>query len=381
MGGVEDFDVKRANIRHHDVEAEIFERVHPEGSSIYERAKVSKSIAYIVQNCRAKDLCIDVGCGTGFVTGFELPHYRMVVAADISRKMLEVARKRLGRWESLNLVVCDAEFLPFKDGVADLVSVSSVLHHLPRPFSSLKEVSRVLKRTVLSMLPGSPAIRGLGVSSTFSTVSLCRKFCRLRGFCVLSVLWVEMLILTLVWMVWTMRRLMFIIQRASTRFSFHRLSLCLALRWFMRIHIIGFARARSNDRTLSIIKDCLWRVNFRTKIFTAKGGLGWQRQIVVENAEGDYILWVDADMILTNDYVKRHVDFMEKNPKVGIAKGLESLRNVKGVLPTLEVLSRLVEKMVNYQSSKNKYSKTLGTGGSIYRTKIIKDVGGFDKNL
>jgi SAM-dependent methyltransferase len=146
MVGVEDFDVKRANIRHHDVEAEIFERVHPEGSSIYERAKVSKSIAYIVQNCGAKDLCIDVGCGTGFVTGFELPHYRMVVAADISRKMLEVARKRLSRWESLNLVVCDAEFLPFKDGVADLVSVSSVLHHLPRPFSSLKEVSRVLKR-------------------------------------------------------------------------------------------------------------------------------------------------------------------------------------------------------------------------------------------
>ena len=146
MVGVGDFDVKRANIRHHDVEAEIFERVHPEGSSIYERAKVSKSIAYIVHNCRARDLCIDVGCGTGFVTGFELPHYGMVVAADISRKMLEVAKKRLGRWKSLNLVVCDAEFLPFKDGVADLVSVSSVLHHLPRPFSSLKEVSRILKR-------------------------------------------------------------------------------------------------------------------------------------------------------------------------------------------------------------------------------------------
>jgi len=119
----------------------------------------------------------------------------------------------------------------------------------------------------------------------------------------------------------------------------------------------------SNDRTLSIIKDCLWRVKFRTKIFTANGGLGWQRQIVVENAEGDYILWVDADMILTNDYVKRQVDFMEKNPKVGIAKGLESLRNVKGVLPTLEALSRSVEKMVNHQSFKNKYSKTLGTGG------------------
>jgi SAM-dependent methyltransferase len=143
---MDDFDVKRANIRHHDVEAEMFERAHPEGSSIYERAKVSWSLAYVVQNCRARDLCIDVGCGTGFVTAFELPHYKMVVAADISRKMLEVAKRRLGRSELLNFLVCDADFLPFKDGVADLVSVSSVLHHLPRPFSSLKEISRILKR-------------------------------------------------------------------------------------------------------------------------------------------------------------------------------------------------------------------------------------------
>jgi SAM-dependent methyltransferase len=142
---VDGFDVKRANIRHHDVEAEIFERAHPEGSSIYEMVKVSRSIAYIAENCRAKDLCIDVGCGTGFVTGFELPHYKMAVAADISRKMLEVAKRRLRPLEPLNLVVCDAEFLPFKGGVADMVSVSSVLHHLPRPFRSLKEISRILK--------------------------------------------------------------------------------------------------------------------------------------------------------------------------------------------------------------------------------------------
>ncbi|RLI39497.1 hypothetical protein DRO69_14200, partial [Candidatus Bathyarchaeota archaeon] len=94
----------------------------------------------------------------------------------------------------------------------------------------------------------------------------------------------------------------------------------------------------SSDKTLSIVKDCLRGAKFRTKIFTEKGGLGWQRQIVVENAEGDYILWVDADMILPKDHIKRQVDFMEKNPKVGIAKGIESLKNVKGVLPTLEVL-------------------------------------------
>jgi hypothetical protein len=79
----DDVEVKRSNIIHHNIEAKYFERLHPEGSSAYERAKVSKSIAFIAENSRAKDLCVDVGCGTGFVVGFELPLYKTVVATDI----------------------------------------------------------------------------------------------------------------------------------------------------------------------------------------------------------------------------------------------------------------------------------------------------------
>ena len=142
---VDDVEVKKANVRHHDVEAGIFERAHPEGSSIYERSKVLKSIAFIAENSDVRDLCVDVGCGTGFVTSFELPLYTTVVATDISRRMLEVARKRHGNFKSLNLVRCDAEHLPLKSEIADLVSASSVLHHLPKPSNSLTEMSCVLK--------------------------------------------------------------------------------------------------------------------------------------------------------------------------------------------------------------------------------------------
>lgn len=143
---IDDVEVKKANILHHDVEAGFFEQAHPEGSSFYEKTKVMRSIAFIVENSVARDLCVDVGCGTGFVTSFEVGLYRSVVAIDISSRMLEVARKRLGNFDSLNLLICDAELLPLKDEVADLVSVSSVLHHLPRPFGSLTEISRVLKK-------------------------------------------------------------------------------------------------------------------------------------------------------------------------------------------------------------------------------------------
>jgi ubiquinone/menaquinone biosynthesis C-methylase UbiE len=142
---VSDIEVKRANIIHHDVEAKIFERAHPEGSSIYERANVSKNIAFIAENSNRKNLCIDVGCGTGFVTSFELSLYKTVVATDISRCMLEVARKRLCHFGSLNLLVCDAEYLPLKGEIADLVSVSSVLHHLPNPLDSIMGISGILR--------------------------------------------------------------------------------------------------------------------------------------------------------------------------------------------------------------------------------------------
>jgi ubiquinone/menaquinone biosynthesis C-methylase UbiE len=142
----DDLEVKRANIQHHDAEANFFERAHPEGSSVYERRKVSKSIASIVKNSQTRNICVDVGCGTGFVTGFELPFYNRVIATDISRRMLEVARKRFGHYRSLDLVVCDAEFLPLRSQIADLVSISSVLHHLPRPYDSLRQISRTLKQ-------------------------------------------------------------------------------------------------------------------------------------------------------------------------------------------------------------------------------------------
>ncbi|MGB9671528.1 MAG: class I SAM-dependent methyltransferase, partial [Candidatus Norongarragalinales archaeon] len=90
---------------------------------------------------------------------FMLPFYEMVVAADISRGMVEVAKRRLGSACSLSFVICDAEHLPFKDGVADFVSVSSVLHHLPKPYKCLAEISRVLKKKGFVYITREPSFQ------------------------------------------------------------------------------------------------------------------------------------------------------------------------------------------------------------------------------
>ena len=172
-------EIKRANILHHDVEAEIFERVHPEGSSLYERSQVLKNVNFISGNSTANELCVDVGCGTGFVTSFELPLCKTVVATDISRRMVEVVKKRLGRFSSLNLLVCDAEFLPLRSEIADLVSVSSVLHHLPKPFSSMTEMSRVLKPYGFLYVTREPNLQRLRRFFDFFDQVIVRKFAKL----------------------------------------------------------------------------------------------------------------------------------------------------------------------------------------------------------
>jgi glycosyltransferase involved in cell wall biosynthesis len=147
-----------------------------------------------------------------------------------------------------------------------------------------------------------------------------------------------------------------------------------------RIKVV-FVDDGSKDQTLSIVRDCIRRIDMTAFVFhTSWNGVGNARNAVIANAEGDYILWVDGDMILSRDFLARLVEFMEKNPKAGIAKGRQALVPGRNALATLEAYSRAAGRMVDYQSRKGA-SKALGTGGSLYRVKAVEDVGSFDRNL
>lgn len=137
----------------------------------------------------------------------------------------------------------------------------------------------------------------------------------------------------------------------------------------------------SGDNTLSIIRECVSRIDISAEVFhTSWKGLGHARSMVSANAKGDYILWVDGDMVLSTGFVRKLVEFMEQHPEIGIAKGRQALKPGRNLLATLEAYSRAAGRMLDYQSEKARL-KSLGTGGSIYRSEIIKQVGGFDENL
>jgi glycosyltransferase involved in cell wall biosynthesis len=134
----------------------------------------------------------------------------------------------------------------------------------------------------------------------------------------------------------------------------------------------------SQDRTLSIIKEVLSKTSIRVRFFSENKGLGFARQIVVDSALGKYIIWVDGDIILSKDYVKEQVDFMEQHPDVAIAVGSFGLLPNDNWVAFLENIGYVIESLRHRGMAT---SNLLGTEGSILRVKAIRMVGGFDPDI
>jgi len=135
----------------------------------------------------------------------------------------------------------------------------------------------------------------------------------------------------------------------------------------------------SMDKTVDIVKQYLSKTNMKYRIFFEKEGLGVARQMVVDEAIGEYIVWVDGDLVLSRDYVKTLFQLMQTNPNVGIAKGKYSLVPGANSVATLEIYSRAAGKMVDFDSKIR--TSSMGTAGCIYRVKAIREVGGFDQGI
>ena len=91
---------------------------------------------------------LEVGCGQGTDALLVSKYAENVVAIDISRNALRVAKMLSAMDNSskkISFVAADAEHLPFREGVFDVVFCKDLLHHVPEPVLTLSEMRRVAK--------------------------------------------------------------------------------------------------------------------------------------------------------------------------------------------------------------------------------------------
>jgi demethylmenaquinone methyltransferase / 2-methoxy-6-polyprenyl-1,4-benzoquinol methylase len=93
-----------------------------------------------------RGLVLDLACGTGDIAALMCrmhPEAR-VVGGDFSGNMLKTARRRFPELP-INWQACDANRLPFADGVFTAVTFGYLLRNVDSPLAVLQEVHRVLR--------------------------------------------------------------------------------------------------------------------------------------------------------------------------------------------------------------------------------------------
>lgn len=100
---------------------------------------------------------LDVGCGSATLARYWLNHGRDIIGLDISDMALQMARQ--------NGVPCvkasATQGLPFPDHTFDLVYTDALLEHFRSPEQVLKEVFRVSKKYVISIVPRNTFLNNL----------------------------------------------------------------------------------------------------------------------------------------------------------------------------------------------------------------------------
>jgi glycosyltransferase involved in cell wall biosynthesis len=125
----------------------------------------------------------------------------------------------------------------------------------------------------------------------------------------------------------------------------------------------------SKDKTLPIIANMAAKTTMKLELYSDDHrGLAAARQIVVSKAIGKYLIFVDADVTVFDDFVKNHVKFMEQNLNVSVAFGKPMYQE-----------GTLVSSVWNlYQYTTGGFA---GNDATIYRLDVLKQIGGFDLKM
>lgn len=170
--------IKKINQIFHEIEAEIYDERHEE--ILWEKEKWQNFSRKYLKSFKSPVTVLDVGTGTGFVPSilaeFLTPKDKIIMT-DVSAKMLKLAEDKLSEFDCQFIFKeVDGEKIDFlaNDSV-NLITVNSVLHHLPKYQDFLKEADRVLRPGGIICIMHEP-------NKKFAQNKLLVFFSRLLGF-------------------------------------------------------------------------------------------------------------------------------------------------------------------------------------------------------
>jgi len=139
----------------------------------------------------------------------------------------------------------------------------------------------------------------------------------------------------------------------------------------------------SSDGTEEFIKKNYPKVKF----FNVDAGVDKKRNIAIRKSNSEYIITLDSDTILSKDWIKKAVEYMDSHKDVGICCG--KLIGKNGLIDWAGGMiskSGGIKDIGHGLQDKEEYNKftripVMTTASSIIRKKMIDDIGGFDETF
>ena len=116
---------------------------------------------YLEVGLKDAELVLDVGCGSGVVTR-DIANLTKgkVIAIDGSKDMINVANEVLKRYSNVELRLGNAENLPFKNDIFDIVTCNLLLMWADNPQKVVDEMARVTKNNGIVLATLEPDYGG-----------------------------------------------------------------------------------------------------------------------------------------------------------------------------------------------------------------------------
>jgi ubiquinone/menaquinone biosynthesis C-methylase UbiE len=138
---------KRDVMRRYDATAQIYDVRYAEEQT----AKIEAALRHVNADI---SIVLDAGCGTGILFSHIADKALMTVGLDSSRRTLLKARERTKNYAGVHLLLADADNMPLKGGIFDVVLAVTLIQNIPNPAQTLNEIKRVASGKSLIVVTG-----------------------------------------------------------------------------------------------------------------------------------------------------------------------------------------------------------------------------------